>query len=123
MIGFFHRRSNGRGLQGNLNMVAAISDEIFLKWVENFITTWSYKATEFGRLAIGDPNLVAQLRGGRTIMLSTVERVLLFMEGGSAKHSPTARQAAAARAAAAPPAPRPAQRKRKVKAAPRKRRV
>jgi len=35
--------------------------------------------TRFGRLAIGDPNLVRQLRQGRQLRPTTVSRVLAYL--------------------------------------------
>ena len=35
--------------------------------------------TRFGRLAIGDPNLVRQLRQGRQLRPATVSRVLAYL--------------------------------------------
>lgn len=53
-----------------------MSDDQFKAEVERFIQAAGISATKFGREAIGDPNLVRDLRAGRSPSLKTVQRVL-----------------------------------------------
>jgi 2,4-dienoyl-CoA reductase-like NADH-dependent reductase (Old Yellow Enzyme family) len=47
--------------------------------IENFLRRTRMSATEFGRLAIGDPRLVHDLRNGRELRPPTVARVEAFL--------------------------------------------
>jgi|APCry1669192522_1035417.scaffolds.fasta_scaffold00745_4 hypothetical protein len=60
------------------------SHESFLAEIESFLTRSGMSASAFGRAAVGDPNLVGDLRGGegkeqRMPSLRLVERVHKFM--------------------------------------------
>jgi len=60
------------------------SHESFLAEIEAFLTKSGMSATAFGRAAVGDPNLVRDLRGGegrqqRMPSLRLVERVNKFI--------------------------------------------
>ena len=48
--------------------------------VEGFMRTFGVSATRFGRDAMGDPNFVHQLRGGREPRTPVRERVLAYMD-------------------------------------------
>ena len=52
----------------------------FLKEVETFIKVHSITATAFGKLALGQPMFVFQLRMGRECREATQEKVLNFMK-------------------------------------------
>lgn len=53
--------------------------EQFLARVEGFLQASGYKASEFGRQAVGDPNFVLNLRRGRSPTLATADRILGFI--------------------------------------------
>lgn len=53
--------------------------EQFLARIEGFIEATGFKASEFGRQALGDPNFVLNLRRGRSPTLATADRVLAFI--------------------------------------------
>jgi hypothetical protein len=55
------------------------SDADILNKIEAFCETHNMGITTFGRSAIGDPNLVANLRSGRSLTLKTANAVLAFM--------------------------------------------
>lgn len=74
-----------------------MSDDQFKAEVERFIKAAGISATKFGREAIGDPNLVRDLRAGRSPSLKTVERVLdCIRRNDVAIHSPTTNSEVAA---------------------------
>jgi hypothetical protein len=49
------------------------------KEIEVFLKAHSMSATAFGMQALNDPPFVAQLRGGRDIRMSTVDKCRQFM--------------------------------------------
>lgn len=49
--------------------------------IEQWIERRAMYPSAFGMLAIGDPNLVRDLRGGRDPSSRTVNRIRLFMQG------------------------------------------
>lgn len=57
--------------------------ERFLFEIERFITRNGMSPTAFGKRAVGDPNLVADLRAGRSPGLGLVEKVHAFMQASS----------------------------------------
>ena len=65
-----------------------ITDKELLARVERFMTQHSLRPTTFGRLAIGDGNLVSQLKDGRSLTLKRAKSVCDFMSEYSRK-SPT----------------------------------
>ncbi len=54
--------------------------EQFLSRVEAFLRASGLKPSEFGRQSVGDPNLVLNLRRGRSPTLATADKVLAFIE-------------------------------------------
>lgn len=48
--------------------------------IEAFLKANEMSATAFGTQALNDPPFVAQLRAGRDVKMSTVERVRAFMQ-------------------------------------------
>lgn len=55
------------------------SDADILKQIEAFCKEREMAITTFGRSAIGDANLVGDLRAGRSMTLKTLRAVLDFM--------------------------------------------
>ena len=49
--------------------------------VDAFLERTGARPSTFGRQAVGDPNLVRELRHGRSPTLATVDHCLAFMEG------------------------------------------
>jgi len=56
-----------------------LTRESFLSEVEAFLTRANMNATAFGRLAVGDPSFIPDLRAGRAPNLRVVERVHEFI--------------------------------------------
>jgi hypothetical protein len=53
-----------------------------VQWkIERFLRRTSMSASRFGRLALGDPRLVHDLRNGRELRPPTVARVEAFLAG------------------------------------------
>ncbi|MBA3668334.1 MAG: hypothetical protein H0W65_11545 [Sphingomonas sp.] len=53
-----------------------------LREVEKFLKLNNTPATRFGRLVMGDPRFVFDLRRGREPRASTIQRVQSFLEDG-----------------------------------------
>ena len=53
----------------------------FLVEIEAFLARERVSASTFGRAAVGDPNLVRQLREGRAPSLRLVDRARAYMAG------------------------------------------
>jgi len=49
--------------------------------VSTFLDRTGVSRTRFGRMALGDPNLMRQIDGGRSLTLRTADRVLAFISG------------------------------------------
>ena len=47
--------------------------------VEDWLVHEAVSRRRFGEIAVGDPNLVTQLRRGRSLRLRTADRLLAFM--------------------------------------------
>ena len=58
---------------------AVTSDAELLERIDRFCTQHSIAPTAFGRAAIGDGNLIANLRNGRSVTLKSAQRVLGYM--------------------------------------------
>lgn len=56
-----------------------ISDAEVLAKIETFLDRHKMKPTAFGRSAVGDGNLIANLKAGRSLTLKTAQRVLGYM--------------------------------------------
>lgn len=52
--------------------------------VERWLKQHGLSAAKFGRLAVGDPNLVSDLRGGRDPSSKVVARIRAYMANGGA---------------------------------------
>lgn len=57
------------------------TDNNLLDRIEAFCRKKDLSLTGFGRKACRDPNLVAQLRAGRSPTLRTLKKIEIFMEG------------------------------------------
>ena len=55
--------------------------EYFSTRVSAFLDRTELSRTRFGRMALGDPNLMRQIDGGRSLKLRTADRVLAFISG------------------------------------------
>ncbi len=55
------------------------SADAFLREIEAFLTRERLRPSAFGRAAVGDPNLVQELRDGRTPGLRLVDRARAYM--------------------------------------------
>jgi DNA-binding response OmpR family regulator len=58
-----------------------------IKRIEAFLTRSGMAPTEFGKLAVNDGNLIAQLKSGRELRSRTKSRVLSFI-GSHSKRVP-----------------------------------
>ena len=58
---------------------AVTSDAELLERIDRFCSQHNIAPTAFGRAAIGDGNLIANLRNGRSVTLKTAQRALSFM--------------------------------------------
>ena len=68
-------------------------EEYFSTRVSAFLDDTGLSPTRFGRQALGDPNLVRQIEGGRSLTLRSADRVLAFIssfgrESGGARDPP-----------------------------------
>ncbi len=69
----------------------------FSKRVSTFLNRTGLSPTRFGRMALGDPNLMRQIDGGRSLTLRTADRVLAFIssfgrESGGTRDPPRSRR-------------------------------
>ncbi len=60
-------------------MTTLASDADILAQVEGFCATHSLKPSTFGRMAIGDANLITNLKADRSLTLKTARRIVAFM--------------------------------------------
>lgn len=60
-------------------LIPLASDADILHQIEAFCEKHSMGVSTFGRSALGDPNLVANLRAGRSLTLKTARSVLEFI--------------------------------------------
>ena len=68
-------------------------EQQFASRLSAFLRRTGLRPTTFGRMALGDPNLVRQIDGGRSLSLKTADRVLAFMaeydgDSGGARDPP-----------------------------------
>ena len=54
---------------------------LFMARVDAFLERTGVAPATLGRQAVGDPNLVRELRHGRSPTLATADQLLAFMEG------------------------------------------
>lgn len=67
-------------------MTMVPAQKTFLEEVEGFLKEAGMTATEFGRAAVHDPNLVRDLRKGRSPSLTLAERVHAFIASHKEGH-------------------------------------
>lgn len=53
-----------------------------LDQIETYLARHGMPASRFGRLAVGDPRFVEDLRGGRSPRRKTLERVEAYLRAG-----------------------------------------
>ena len=53
--------------------------DTLLPIVESYLRRHKMSATRFGRITVGDANLVSQMRKGRILRAGTAEKVIRFM--------------------------------------------
>lgn len=70
-----------------------MTPEQFRAKVESFLADTGMAPTRFGREALGDPNLVFQIRAGRAPSLRVATKVLTFISEARAKALPEDRAA------------------------------
>lgn len=58
--------------------------ETFLNKIEAFLERSGMAPTAFGKESVGDPNLVKELRGGRSLGFRLADKVERFIEDKSA---------------------------------------
>jgi len=59
--------------------------ETLIQAIQEFMACHSLSEWQFGELALKDKHFLRQLKAGRDVRVSTVERVNAFMEGFEAK--------------------------------------
>lgn len=57
-----------------------LTHDAFLKEIEAFLSATGMAPTAFGREAVGDPNLIRDLRDGRSVSLRTAAKVSSFIQ-------------------------------------------
>jgi 2,4-dienoyl-CoA reductase-like NADH-dependent reductase (Old Yellow Enzyme family) len=53
---------------------------MLLQRIEQHIRARRMTPTRFGREAVGDPNLVTQLKDGRELRVATMRRILAYLD-------------------------------------------
>lgn len=66
-------------------ILAMMMTDHFRDQVEAFLAATGFKPTEFGRLAVGDPSFVLNLRRGRSPRLATADKVMAFISAYRAR--------------------------------------
>ena len=70
-------------------------EQQFRTRVSAFLERTRISPTRFGRMALGDPNLLRQIEGGRSLTLRTADRILAFVaecESAGARDPPRRRR-------------------------------
>ena len=70
-------------------------EQQFRSRVREFLARTRISPTRFGRMAMGDPNLLRQIEGGRSLTLRTADRILALVdeiESGGARDPPRRRR-------------------------------
>jgi len=60
----------------------------FIARVDAYLAATGMSASKFGKEAVGDPNFVGDLKGGREPRTKTRDRALAFMEANPAAEMP-----------------------------------
>lgn len=63
-----------------INAMHITTDAQLLELIDAFLAQTNMPPTRFGREAMGDGALVAQLRAGRSLSLKNAEKVVAYME-------------------------------------------
>lgn len=61
---------------------------MLLQRIERHLRARKMTPTRFGREAIGDPNLVEQLRNGRELRSATAQRIIDWLNDNEAENCP-----------------------------------
>ena len=61
-----------------------ITSDSFRRRIEEYLEATGMTASDFGRFAVGDTGFVLELRRGRSPRLSTVDKVLAWMDANPA---------------------------------------
>jgi len=64
---------------------------MLLHRIERHLRAKLMTPTRFGREAIGDPNLIAQLKSGRELRAATVQRVIDYLNDNECEECPCGR--------------------------------
>ncbi len=70
-------------------------EQQFWARIREFLEHTRLSPTRFGRMALGDPNLLRQIESGRSLTLRTADRILAFVdewESGGARDPPRRRR-------------------------------
>jgi hypothetical protein len=54
---------------------------MLLQRIEHHLRLKRMSPTRFGREAVGDPNLISQLKDGRELRSATVQRIVHYLNG------------------------------------------
>jgi len=63
-----------------------VTAEQFISKIDSYLQSHKVSASAFGRAAIGDPNLVSDLKAGRMPNLRTLNRITEYMDANAASH-------------------------------------
>jgi hypothetical protein len=61
---------------------------MLLQRIERHLRASKMSPTRFGREAVGDPNLISQLKDGREPRAATVQRILDYLNDNEAEECP-----------------------------------
>jgi 2,4-dienoyl-CoA reductase-like NADH-dependent reductase (Old Yellow Enzyme family) len=61
---------------------------MLLQRIERHLRTRRMPPTRFGREAVGDPNLVDQLRSGRELRAATAQRIIDYLNDNECEECP-----------------------------------
>ena len=64
---------------------------MLLQRIERHLRSRRMSPTRFGREAVGDPNLISQLKDGRELRTSTAQRVIDYLNENECEDCPCAR--------------------------------
>lgn len=64
---------------------------MLLQRIERHLRQRRMSQTRFGREAVGDPNLVSQLKAGRELRAATLQRVTNYLNDNEEEHCPCGR--------------------------------
>ncbi|MXO71768.1 hypothetical protein [Alteraurantiacibacter buctensis] len=70
--------------------IRPMQNPTLLDWIENHLKERGISATRFGRLAVGDPRFVLDLRNGRSPRRKTIARLETYLAGLGESADPVA---------------------------------